>query len=61
MPPARNSALPVGPWWQAKLDRSEFTAWQASARGGLIRLSVRGERVLLRGKAVMISRVEFRH
>ena len=51
----------LGPWWQAKLGRSEFTAWQASARGGLVKLTVRGDRVLLRGQAVRMSAVELHH
>ena len=49
----------LGPWWQAKLGRSSFTAFQASERGGLVRLSVEGDRVLLRGETVMMSKVEF--
>lgn len=48
----------LGPYWQAKLGKSEFTAYQASARSGVVRVSVRGDRVLLGGQAVMISRVE---
>ncbi len=51
----------LGPWWQAKLGRSEFTAWQASTRGGLVKLAVRGDRVLLRGQAVRMSTVELFH
>jgi predicted PhzF superfamily epimerase YddE/YHI9 len=48
----------LGPYWQSKLGQSEFTAWQASERGGTVKLVARGERVLLRGQAVMMSRVE---
>jgi predicted PhzF superfamily epimerase YddE/YHI9 len=48
----------LGPYWQAKLGRAEFTAFQASDRGGVVRLAVRGARVLLRGQAVLVSRVE---
>ena len=48
----------LGPWWQAKLGRADFTAYQASQRGGIVKVAVRGERVLLRGQAVMMSRVE---
>lgn len=51
----------LGPYWMHKTGRSDFTAFQASERGGLVKLSVRGERVLLRGKAVMMSRVELMH
>jgi len=48
----------LGPYWQAKLGRNEFTAFQASERGGVVRLNVQGVRVLLRGQAVLVSRVE---
>ena len=51
----------LGPYWQAKLGQSDFTAFQASERGGTVKLSVRGERVILRGQAVMMSRVELFH
>nr|ACO70923.1 hypothetical protein BH0283 [uncultured Verrucomicrobiota bacterium] len=51
----------LGPYWQAKLGRDDFTAFQASRRGGLVKLSVRGDRVILRGQAVMMSRVELQH
>ncbi len=51
----------LGPYWQARLGKSEFTAYQASQRGGLVKLSVRGDRVLLRGQAVMMSKVELLH
>jgi len=51
----------LGPYWQAKLGHSDFTAYQASERGGVVRLTVDGARVILRGMAVMMSRVELRH
>jgi predicted PhzF superfamily epimerase YddE/YHI9 len=51
----------LGPYWQAQLGKSDFTAFQASARGGIVKLSVRGDRVLLRGQAVIMSTVELRH
>jgi len=50
----------LGPYWQAKLGQAEFTAYQASERGGIVKVSVRGERVLLSGQAVMMSRVEWK-
>lgn len=49
----------LGPYWQQKTGRTDFTAFQASARGGVVKLSVRGSRVLLRGQAVSVSRVEW--
>jgi len=48
----------LGPYWQGKLGKDDFTARQVSARGGIVKLTVRGDRVLLRGQAVMMSRVE---
>jgi PhzF family phenazine biosynthesis protein len=48
----------LGPYWQAKLGKSDFTAYQASERGGIVKVGVRGQRVLLRGQAVMMSMVE---
>ena len=51
----------LGPWWQTKLGKADFTAHQASARGGTVKLGVRGDRVLLRGQAVLMSRVELLH
>jgi hypothetical protein len=39
----------------------DLTGFQASARGGEVRVSVRGDRVILRGRAVLMSRVELRH
>jgi predicted PhzF superfamily epimerase YddE/YHI9 len=44
----------LGPYWRRHLDQEEFTAYQASARGGVVRVRVVGERVRLGGKAVTI-------
>ncbi len=46
----------LGPYWAGKLGKTEFTAYQASPRGGLIRVSVVGDRVLLQGQAVTVLR-----
>jgi PhzF family phenazine biosynthesis protein len=51
----------LGPYWQARLGKSDFTAYQASTRGGTVKVSVRGDRVILRGQAVLMSRVELAH
>jgi predicted PhzF superfamily epimerase YddE/YHI9 len=48
----------LGPYWQGRLHRDEFMAYQASARGGEIRVKVAGDRVLLSGKAVTVLRGE---
>lgn len=43
--------------WAAKLGRTALTGFQASARGGFVRVEPRGDRVLLRGQAVIMSEV----
>ena len=48
----------LGPYWQTRLGKTEFTAFQASERGGVVKLSVRTDRVILRGCGVMMSRVD---
>src|SRR5512140_1666276 len=48
----------LAPFWQGRLGKSEMSAYQASARGGVLTVAVRDGRVLLRGHAVMMSRVE---
>jgi PhzF family phenazine biosynthesis protein len=44
----------LGPYWAKRLGKKEFLAYQASARGGEIRVRVAGERVFLGGKAVTV-------
>ncbi len=46
----------LGPYWSERLGRSELTAWQASARGGVVELRVSDERVVLGGRAVTVMR-----
>ena len=48
----------LGPYWAARLGKSEFMAYQASARGGVVRVRVAGDRVLLGGQAVTVLRGE---
>src|SRR5215472_915706 len=48
----------LGPYWQARLGQSDFVAYQASPRGGVVRVRVVGERVKLGGKAVTVLRGE---
>ena len=57
--PATGSAhCALGPFWQPHLKRDEFMAYQASARGGVLRVRVDGDRVILGGQAVTILRGE---
>ena len=44
----------LGPYWAGILGKSEFTAFQASARGGVVKVRVQGDRVLLGGQAVTV-------
>ena len=48
----------LGPFWQRRLGRTEFLAYQASARGGTVRVRVAGERVHVGGQAVTVLRGE---
>jgi predicted PhzF superfamily epimerase YddE/YHI9 len=53
--PATGSAHCVlGPWWAQRLGRERFTAYQASARGARIDVSVNGDRVELGGHCVTV-------
>lgn len=44
----------LAPFWSARLGREELTRLQASARSGLVRTSLRGDRTLLSGHAVTV-------
>jgi PhzF family phenazine biosynthesis protein len=44
----------LGPYWSERLGKSEFTAFQASTRGGVVRVKLEGDRVLLGGQAVTV-------
>lgn len=46
----------LGPFWQKRMGRDSFTAYQASARGGTVRVEVRGDRVRLGGQAVTVMK-----
>jgi len=48
----------LGPFWQKRLGKDTFLAYQASARGGVVRVRVAGERVHLAGQAVTVLRGE---
>lgn len=48
----------LAPFWAERLGRSALTGYQASARGGTVRVEARGEHVLLAGHAVTVVRGE---
>jgi predicted PhzF superfamily epimerase YddE/YHI9 len=57
--PVTGSAHSVlAPFWAEKLGKSEMLAYQASRRGGVLRVVTRGERVVICGKAVTVLRGE---
>jgi predicted PhzF superfamily epimerase YddE/YHI9 len=42
------------PYWAAELGKENMVAYQASPRGGLLRVSPNGDRVIIRGEAVTV-------
>ncbi len=44
----------LGPYWGVRLGKTELTGYQASARGGLVRVRLAGPRVKLAGRAVTV-------
>jgi PhzF family phenazine biosynthesis protein len=44
----------LAPYWAQRLGRPGLTGYQASARGGTVRVRVDGDRVLLAGRAVTV-------
>jgi PhzF family phenazine biosynthesis protein len=48
----------LGPFWAKHLRKEQLIAYQASARGGVVRVRVAGDRVYLGGQAVTVLRGE---
>jgi PhzF family phenazine biosynthesis protein len=46
----------LGPYWAARLGKPEMVAYQASPRGGVVRVRVAGDRVVLGGRATLMTR-----
>jgi PhzF family phenazine biosynthesis protein len=46
----------LGPYWAKKLDREELTGYQASARGGVVKVRIGDDRVYLSGQAITVMR-----
>lgn len=44
----------LGPYWRDRLHKSEFLAYQASARGGVVKVRCMGDRTLLGGQAITV-------
>jgi predicted PhzF superfamily epimerase YddE/YHI9 len=48
------------PYWAERLGRTEFSAYQASRRGGHIGCRLEGDRVILTGQCVTVIEGRFR-
>jgi len=48
----------LGPYWSGRLGKTEMRACQLSARGGVVGVTVMGDRVRLRGRAVTVLAAE---
>lgn len=48
----------LGPYWAKILGKPELMAYQASARGGVVRVRMKGDRAILGGQAVTVLRGE---
>jgi len=48
----------LAPFWGERLDKTTLVGYQVSSRGGIVRVQVLGDRVLLAGQAVTILRGE---
>jgi PhzF family phenazine biosynthesis protein len=48
----------LGPYWAERLGKTELTGYQASARGGVVRVTVDRDRTVLGGRAVTVTRGE---
>ena len=46
----------LAPYWGARLGKSKMVGYQASSRGGIVQVELRGERVMLGGEGVVFAR-----
>lgn len=46
----------LAPYWSQKLGRETLIGYQASKRGGLVRVQIQGDRVLLGGQAITVMK-----
>jgi len=57
-PVTGSSHCALAPYWAPRLGKTEFLAYQASPRGGVLRVRLAGDRVKLGGRAVTVLRGE---
>ena len=48
----------LGDFWRKRLSKTEFVAFQASARGGVVKVRVTNDRAFLGGKAITMAKGE---
>lgn len=48
----------LGPYWSNKLNQTDLSAYQASARGGEVGIKIDGDRIKLTGQAVTVFKIE---
>lgn len=48
----------LAPFWSTRLNKDIMTGYQASRRGGVVRVKVQGDRVVLGGQAITVMRGE---
>src|SRR5262249_49711291 len=57
-PATGSSHCCLGDFWRKRLGKKDLLAYQASTRGGVIRVQVKNDRAILGGKAVIIAKGE---
>src|SRR5580700_752845 len=57
-PVTGSSHTALGPYWAGKLGKAEMTGYQASARGGVVRVRLNGDRIILGGQAVTVMQAQ---
>ena len=57
-PATGSSHCTLAPFWMQRLGKSKMAAYQASPRGGVLRVRMNGERVCIGGQAVTVLRGE---
>ena len=53
-----SSHCTLAPYWEERLGKPEMSAYQASPRGGILRVGVHGNRISIGGQAVTVLRGE---
>ncbi|WP_204787612.1 PhzF family phenazine biosynthesis protein [Paenibacillus oryzisoli] len=57
-PVTGSSHCGLAPYWGEKLNKTEMYAYQASARGGVLQISLQDDRVLMSGQAITVMKSE---